>query len=374
MLGAASSATPIFLIPFASSAVAKDWQPPSELPDLRRAGIVGLDLETCDAALAADRGSGWATRQGHICGVSIAYRADGALRTHYIPIRHPDTENFDAEQVYAWIKDHVDSDLRFVTQNGGYDWGWLRTEGGISMPPGERLEEVGALATMVDENRHRYSLEALCQWRGLPGKDESLLLEGCAALELITNTRRKFKPQNHIYRLPARYVGPYAEADAANTLALFESLNPILDQEGTRTAYRLECDLLPMVLEMRRRGVRIDVPAAERARDLLLAKRDTVLAELSNKLGVPVSMHELARPKWLAETFDREGIKYPRTKKGNPSFTGGQKGWMDRHPHWLPRLVWTAEKYHKAGADFAQLHSWSCRQRPSACRDSSAPF
>ena len=79
-------------------------------------------------------------------------------------------------------------------------------------------------------------------------------------------------PQNHLWQLPARYVGPYAEADAVNTLPLFENLNPILDQEGTRAAYRLECDLLPMVLEMRLRGIRVDLDAAEHARELLAAQ------------------------------------------------------------------------------------------------------
>jgi len=98
--------------------VAKDWQPQSELPDLPRAGIVALDIETHDAALAANRGSGWATRQGHVCGVSLAYRADGALHSLYIPIRHPDSENFAAEQVYAWLKDLFASGASIVTQNG----------------------------------------------------------------------------------------------------------------------------------------------------------------------------------------------------------------------------------------------------------------
>src|SRR5262249_10533122 len=268
----------------------------------------------------------------------------------------PDTQNFAPEQAYAWLRDHVASDLRIVTQNGLYDWGWLRAEAGIRMPPSERLEEIGALATMVDENRYQYGLDALCKWRGLPGKDESLLREGCAALGLITNKRKKFRPQNYIWQLPARYVGHYAEGDAVNTLRLYEDLDPILDRENTRGAYRLECDLLPMVLEMRRRGVRIDVTAAEHARDLLLSKRDATLAELSSKLGTPVSMAELARNKWLAEVFDREGIKYPRTAKGNPSFTGGQKGWMDRHPHWLPKLIRETEKYHMAGANFVERY------------------
>ena len=71
---------------------------------------------------------------------------------------------------------------------------------------------------------------------------------------------------NRILAGAGAYVGPYAEADAANTFALYESLDPVLDKEGTRDAYRLEVDLLPMVLEMRRRGIRIDrTPPSRRA-------------------------------------------------------------------------------------------------------------
>jgi hypothetical protein len=71
------------------------------------------------------------------------------------------------------LKDLVASGVRIVTQNGLYDWGWLRSDGGILMPPSERLEEIGALATIIDENRYSYSLDAICAWRGLPGKDET---------------------------------------------------------------------------------------------------------------------------------------------------------------------------------------------------------
>ena len=244
-----------------------DRCPPSALPDLRRVGIIALDVETRDDGIRADRGSAWPWRGGYICGISVAWRNDSGIRGNYFPIRHPDSENFDPAQVFAWVKDHVASDVRFVTQNGLYDWGWLRTEADIKMPPSERLEEIGALATLVDENRFNYGLDALCACRGLPGKDETLLREGCAALGLIPKGRKKFNPQAHIYQLPARYVGRYAEQDSVSTLLLFENLNPILDREDTRAAYRLEVDLLPMVLEMRRRGIRVDQSAAEQARD-----------------------------------------------------------------------------------------------------------
>src|SRR5262245_2586811 len=237
-----------------------NWQTPQELPDLRRAGIIALDIETNDEGLRADRGSAWPWRGGYICGISVAYRADGDIRAHYFPLRHPDSENFDREQAFQWLRDHVASEVGIVTQNGLYDWGWLRTEASIKMPPSDRLQEIGALATIVDENRHSYSLNALCAWRGFPGKDETLLEEAVKARGFKTSKTNPL--QSYIWKLPAYLVGPYAEADAAKTLALFEDLHPILDQEGTRAAYRLDVDLLPMVLEMRRRGICIDQSAA----------------------------------------------------------------------------------------------------------------
>lgn len=328
------------------------WHPPAALPDLRRVGIIALDTETKDEGLADDRGPAWPWRGGHVCGVSVAYHEGADIRAHYFPLRHPDSNNFDPTQLYQWLRDLVASDVRIVTQNGLYDWGWLHNYAGIKMPPAERLEEIGALATLIDENRHDYSLDALCKWRGLPGKDLGLLQEGAAAIGLP----KRAKVKSHIWQLPAHFVGPYAEADAANTLALFESLNPILDREKTRAAYRIEVDLLPMVLEMRRRGIRIDVDAAERARDLLLAKRDAVFAELKEKLGANIGMEEIGRNKWLVETFDAQGIAYPKTDKGNASFTSGVTGWMDKHEHWLPQLISKADRYNKAAVDFLEGH------------------
>jgi DNA polymerase I-like protein with 3'-5' exonuclease and polymerase domains len=330
-----------------------DWRAPKELPDLRRVGMIGLDTETKDDRLRVGMGSGWPFGQGYICGISVAYSEGGTIRPLYFPIRHPDSDNFDPAQVFAWLKDLIASDVRIATQNGLYDWGWLRADGGILMPPSERLEEIGALATLVDENRYQYSLDALCAWGGLPGKNDALLVEAVKALGVKVGTRKN-RPQSHIWRLPAHYVGPYAEADAANTLALWDSLNPVLDREATRGAYRLEVDLLPMVHEMRRRGIRVDTAAAERARDLLLQKRDAVFAELSDKLGASVGMEEIGRTAWLAATFDRLGIKYPSTEKGAPSFTAGITGWMPKHSHWLPQLIVKADKYNNAAANVLQ--------------------
>ena len=95
-----------------------DWRRPAELPDLRRAGIIALDLETKDGRLLSDRGSGWPFGDGHICGVSVAYHEGDAIRARYFPLRHPESQNFDPAQLFQWLRDLITSDLRIVTQNG----------------------------------------------------------------------------------------------------------------------------------------------------------------------------------------------------------------------------------------------------------------
>jgi DNA polymerase-1 len=328
------------------------WTPLTKLPDLRRVGIVALDTETCDDRLRADLGSGWFCKAGHLCGFSAAYRADGAVRSFYAPLRHPDSENFDSEKAFAWLRDLLASDVRVVTQKGLYDYRWLRADAGIIMPSPDRLEEIGAMAATIDENRLHYDLDSLCAWRGIPGKNTAELQAGAAAIGLP----KKANVRANIWRLPACYVGTYAEADAAATLLLFENLDPLLDQENTRSAYRLDVELLPLVHEMRRRGIRIDADAAVKARDTLIAKRDAVLAELADNLGTTIGIDEIHGRKWLVSTFDRHKIIYPRTAKGNPSFRAGQSGWLDRHDHWLPRLVAKAKRYHHAAINFVDGH------------------
>ena len=104
--------------PVMSKETAGNWQPPRELPDLRRVGIVAIDTEENDEGLRAGRGSGWPWHGGWICGISFAWREGGEIRAIYIPIRHPDSINFDPAQVSRWLKDHIAAGVRFVTLNG----------------------------------------------------------------------------------------------------------------------------------------------------------------------------------------------------------------------------------------------------------------
>jgi len=176
-----------------------NWQAPQELPDLRRVGTIAIDTETNDEGLRADRGSAWPWRGGYVCGVSVAYHADRGIRGNYFPLRHPDSRNFEGENVARWLKDLIAAGVKFTTLNGLYDWGWLWADLGVAMPPSEQLEEIGALASLIDENRLKYGLDALCDWRGLPGKDTALLGEAIKAAGFKVNKQNPI--QSYIWQV-----------------------------------------------------------------------------------------------------------------------------------------------------------------------------
>jgi DNA polymerase I-like protein with 3'-5' exonuclease and polymerase domains len=336
---------------------ANSWTRIDALPDLRGHKLVALDTETKDEGIQAEQGSGWATKRGCICGISAAWREGNEVRSFYAPIAHPGSDNFPKERVFAWLRDLFASSTRLIFHNSGYDLGWMQTDAGIVVPPAARIEDTGALATMIDENRlDGYSLDALCRWRGIPGKDEALLREAIDALLGVKTGKRRNPPQSFIWQLPAHRVGPYAEQDAISTLLLHENLDALLDEEKTREAYRLEVEMVPLAIEMRRRGIRVDAARAECNYDLLLQKRDTELAQLSDKLGRLVAVDEIKSNDWLAKTCDQLGIPYPCTEAGKPSFTGPPLGWMHRSKHWFPPLVVRIKKFDTAAHKFLGLY------------------
>lgn len=318
------------------------WTPPTELPDLRRHAILSVDVETKDGGLAGGRGPGWAFGDGHVIGVAVAWQG-GAI---YVPIAHPDTQCFQKEQVAQWLKDIFSSHgIRVVTHHGSYDWGWMMHDFGIAFPA--HLDDTEALAMMVDENRFSYRLDDICKWRGIPGKDEALLRDAAATYGISYE-----KVKGNLWRLPARFVGPYAEQDGRATLDLRNNLLLEVEKERTRDAYELEMELVPTVYEMRRRGIRIDLDKCDVIKKQLIAKRDQAIKEIRDQTGHTYEMGDLRRTKILEALHDDHGIVYPRTAKtGQGSFTDA---WMEFHDHWLPKAVCQAQKMDAAASKFVQ--------------------
>lgn len=323
------------------------WRRPECLPtQALNQRLVALDCETRDDALSAQRGPGWAWGAGKIIGVSAAW--DGGAG--YYPIAHPDTDNFDHEQVGRWLGEVISTAGAIVMQNAPYDVGWFGTEWPHLIPIMERarIHDTLAEAVCIDENRHSYRLSSLLSWRGLPMKEDTLLKEAGEAFGFGAEY------MNFLWKMPARFVGEYAEWDAAGLLPLHHSLQGELAKQDLNDAYLLESDLIAMCVAMRRRGIRIDGARVDSSRAELLNKRDEALAVISRNatIGRDVTIDDVRSAVFLEALFDDAGLPYPKTPKTE---RGSFKGdWMDGHEHWLPSNVAIAREAADAADKFME--------------------
>jgi len=307
-----------------------EWVPPLELPDITGASKIAIDVETKDSNLKQN-GPGWPTKDGYIVGYAIA--VDGW--SGYLPVRHMGGGNLDEKIVSRWLKKVFECPADKIMHNAQYDLGWIRATG---FTVNGRIIDTMVVASLLDENRFSYSLNALAYDLLNKTKSEKALVE--AAREFGID------PKAEMWKMPAMYVGPYAEADAELTLELWNYFSGQLSKEDLWPIANLELDLLPCLVDMTMRGVRVDQDRVERTRDSLLKRERDVLKQIKHIVGSDV---EIWAAQSLAKAFDKAGIHYPKTEKGAPSFT---KMFLQENHHPLAQLIVQARNLNKTSGTF----------------------
>lgn len=307
-----------------------EWVPPHELPDLTDAKTIAIDVETKDPNIKT-KGPGWPTGDGEVVGYAVA--VDGWKG--YIPIRHGGGGNIDERIVNNWMKKVCESPAEKVMHNAQYDAGWLRRMG---FKLNGRIVDTMVIASLLDENRFSYSLNALAFDYLSKTKSEKNLTE--AARDFGVD------PKAELWKLPSMHVGPYAEVDAELTLELWNFFKPLITKEDLWSIVDLELDVLPVLIDMTWKGVRVDQNRVERTRDFLLKEEKAVLAKIKHMTGMNV---EVWAAQSLAKAFDKVGISYPKTEKGAPSFT---KSFLSEHPHELPKMILRTRGLNKTHGTF----------------------
>jgi DNA polymerase I-like protein with 3'-5' exonuclease and polymerase domains len=306
------------------------WQPPKEFPRLDSAEIIGVDTETKDLELDT-KGPG-VRRGAHIVGLSVATED----RAWYFPMRHeiqPEL-NMDPELVMRWAGDNLSGNTPKVGANLLYDADFLLEEG---VDIGSNLHDIQVAEALIDENRFSFSLEALAQDYLGTGKETSVL-ESWA--HRAYGTRTDFRA--NIYRCPPSLVGPYAEADAMLPLQVLEQQRKRLYIEEVENLYEIERGLIPLLLGMRRRGVRVDLKRAAEVEGMLEKSIARDLAALRALVGMEVNVNA---GESIAKAFDKMGLTYgitPKSKK--PSFT---KEFLEAHPHPAAKLITAVRGWQK---------------------------
>ena len=311
--------------------VDSDWEPPQTLPDLSQHKTISIDLETKDSNLLT-LGPGWTRKDGYIIGIAVG----AGESAWYFPTGHK-VGNMPKNPVYSWLtKLCADETITKVFHNALYDLGWLRAEG---IEVKGKIIDTMIAAPLLDENRKWYNLNSLARDYLGEFKDEKLLKS--AAEEFGVD------PKSGMWQLPPRYVGKYAEQDALITLKLWENLRKKITQQECTSIFELETDLLPVLFEMKTKGVRVDVEKAHQTKKDLTKIEKSLIQEIVKETGVTVEPWVATS---VAKVFDAVGLPYSRTEKsGAPMFT---KQFLANNTHPIAQKIIKIREINKANTTF----------------------
>ncbi|BCV06457.1 MAG: hypothetical protein CM15mV134_180 [uncultured marine virus] len=105
-------------------------------------------------------------------------------------------------------------------------------------------------ASLINENRLSYRLDSLAKEYVGIGKDEKFYKP---------QQKLEIDAKKDLWKLPSMYVGQYAEKDAEATLKLWQRLETELYAQELTDIFKLESRLFPCLVDMRFKGVRVDI-------------------------------------------------------------------------------------------------------------------
>jgi DNA polymerase I-like protein with 3'-5' exonuclease and polymerase domains len=308
-----------------------EWVPPESFPDLSNYDEIAIDLETKDPDLK-NTGSGSVTGKGHIVGIAVAVQ-DWA---GYYPIRHEGGGNMDHGAVSRWLQDILKTPATKIFHNAMYDVCFLKAE---RFEIQGRIVDTMIAGSLVDENRFRYDLGSLGRDYVGIGKNEAVLKE--------TADHWGIDAKSEMYKLPAMYVGEYAEQDAVLTLKLWQEMKKEIESQDIEDIFNLETELFPCLVDMRFLGVRVDIEAAHKLKQELVSEEKQCLEKVWKETGVDV---QIWAARSIEKVFQHQKLPYEKTAKTEaPSFT---KNFLQNHSNELVKLIARAREINKAHTTF----------------------
>ena len=312
-------------------AVQTEWDCPEDFPNLSDAKFIAIDLETRDPDLKA-KGSGAIQGHGEIVGIAVAVEGWSG----YYPIAHEGGGNMDRRIVLEWFKKVCATDAVKIFHNAMYDVCWIKSYG---IPINGHLIDTMVMASLIDENRLWYSLNSISFDYLGEVKNEKALKEAAESWGI--------DPKKELYKLPAMYVGSYAEKDAELTLELFKVLSREITKQNLTNVFDLETQLFPCLIDMKFKGVSVDIERAHKLKQQLCKQEEELLLKVKKETGLDV---QIWAARSIAKVFDKLSLSYARTEKTqSPSFT---KIFLSTHLHPMVKNIAKAREINKAHTTF----------------------
>ena len=321
--------------------------------DLTGIDTVAVDIETYDPNLKT-KGLGAIRNDGFICGIAVATSKE----TAYFPLRHSDTDINPERINKIWEvlneKIFQNEKITKVFHNAIYDVCWIRAITGKPMQG--RLVDTMIAASVINENRFKYSLDSLSKDYLDEGKYKYDLQQ--KTLEWSGGTVKD--PMTNMHKLPAAIVKDYAKQDVDLTLKLWnlfdKKIDEVLytkedgDQKTCRQIFELETKLFLCLVDMKFKGVKIDVQKAILFGKHLKKRRNQILKAIENITTIKVDIWAASSIKNLLEHQNITDYKVtPKSKM--PQLP---KDYLKTHKNKFLRMIAKAREYDKAVNTFIE--------------------
>ena len=315
--------------------------------DLNGIDTVAIDIETYDPNLKS-KGLGAIRNDGFICGIAVATKNDLA----YFPLRHSDIfiDFKRDEKIWSVLNKRIfqNENITKVFHNAMYDVCWIRAATGMMIKG--RIVDTMIAASVIDENRFKYSLDALSKDYLNEEKYKYDLQQ--KTLEWSGGTVKD--PMTNMHKLPASIVKEYAKQDVNLTYKLWKLFDKKIDevlytkddgeQKTCRQIFELETKLFLCLVDMKFKGVRIDVAKAIQFGRHLKKRRDQIIKAIESITTIKVDIWAAASIKKLLDHLCIKDYKVtPKSKM--PQLP---KDYLRKHNNKFLRMIAKAREYDKA--------------------------
>ena len=325
-----------------------DWRPPrlGELPEwpTNASARVAIDVETKDPDI---KKMGCGARRADTMLVGYSFRIENGPG-FYVPLRHQGGDNVEnPEMALAYLEAQSRAFRgQIVGCNLGYDADWLAQEGIDFIGSPCVWRDIGVAEPLLDELQFNYGLEAISDRYGRPGKREALLKDAAEHFGV--------HPKAGLWKLPARFVGPYGLGDVDEPLAILRLQEKRIEEAGIWDIFNLECEVQPILTLMRRRGVRIDMDRLAQVEAWSRGEESAALDEIHRLTGVRIGLGKgIMAASAVAPALESIGVTLKKTAKvmlttDSEYVMKGIREWM---PNWKKRGWKTASKQPVKNAD-----------------------
>lgn len=259
----------------------------------------------------------------------------------------------DNPRMLEHIKKEAARAKKIVNHNIKFDALMLGESSKILLPV-DRMECTSVRAALINEHEQSFGLDALgTKYLGV-GKYTDIYAE---LAEMFGGKPTKEVQMKNLHRAPAHLAGKYATPDVELAMMLWVWQEEEIKRQGLEQVWNLERNLMPVLLDLERRGVRVDVEKTQSA----LLDTNKLISSSQHKLNKaagrevnpnsPKQMRELFGAykaddgTWRTKVGD---MILEETEAGNPSIGADALRNLAERGHDMAQLVYQLRKSTKA--------------------------